>query len=122
LLAIFWLVLAVRWAGRRVYFSDDPDAPAPRAAELADRIDPNTCDWQTLAAIPSLGEKRARAIITFRDQALAAGQGPIIFHKVSDLTHVKGIGNAMADNLEPYLIFSSATQPSTKSSFGHSSF
>jgi DNA uptake protein ComE-like DNA-binding protein len=44
-------------------------APArpPRYDELADRIDPNTADWQSLAALPALGEKRAKTIIEYRE-------------------------------------------------------
>lgn len=110
----FWVVLVVRWARDRVYLPEGYDAPSPRAAELADRIDPNTADWQMLAAIPSLGEKRAHLIVAYRDSAIAGGRGPIVFHMASDLTRIRGIGPATASNLEPYLLFPATTQPIRK--------
>lgn len=116
LLAIFWLVLAARWAGNRVFLSDAPEPPAPRASELADRLDPNTADWQALAAIPMLGEKKAQAIVAYRDKSIAAGRGPIVFRTLFDLTSVKGIGFSTAANIEPYLIFPATTRPATRHS------
>jgi DNA uptake protein ComE-like DNA-binding protein len=113
LLAIFWLILVVRWARNRVFVSDAPEAPAARATELADRFDPNTADWQTLAAIPMLGEKKAQAIVAYRDNSIAAGRGPIIFRTAFDLTNVKGIGLSTAANIEPYLILPATKQPNT---------
>ena len=47
--------------------SDPQPSEGPRAAELQSRIDPNAADWKTLAAIPNLGEKRAKAIVAYRD-------------------------------------------------------
>ena len=114
LLAVFWLALAVRWARNRVFISDAPQSPARRGAELADRLDPNISDWQTLAAIPMLGEKRAHAIVDYREKSIAAGRGPLVFRELLDLTHIKGIGPSTAANLEPYLIFPAATQPATR--------
>jgi hypothetical protein len=111
---IFWAALAVRWACDRVYLPEGLDIPAPRAADLADRIDPNTADWQTLAAIPSLGEKKAKLIVAYREKAIAAGRGPIVFHVAVDLTHIKGIGRSTASNLEPYLMFPSQPPATAK--------
>jgi DNA uptake protein ComE-like DNA-binding protein len=116
LLAIFWLVLAARWARDRVFLSDAPETPAPRGTELADRLDPNIADWQSLAAIPMLGERRAQAIVAYRDKSIAAGHGPIVFRTLFDLTSVKGIGFSTAANIEPYLIFPPSKQPPTRHS------
>jgi DNA uptake protein ComE-like DNA-binding protein len=112
--AVFWVILGLRWASDRVYLPEGLDVPSPRAADLADRIDPNTANWQTLAAIPSLGEKRAKLIVAYRVKATAAGRGPTVFHRTSDLTHIKGIGRSTAANLEPYLIFPATTQPAKR--------
>lgn len=101
----FWIVLAVRWSCDRVYLPEGLDVPSPRAGDLAGRIDPNTADWQTLAAIPSMGEKRAHAIVAYREKTIAAGRGPIVFRSASDLMRIKGIAQATASNLEPYLLF-----------------
>ena len=68
LLTIMLVFLAGRYACNSRYVSDpQPDLP-PRYDELADRIDPNTADWQTLAALPGIGERRARDIVGYRER------------------------------------------------------
>jgi len=109
---LFWAALGIRWAFDRVYVPEGNDLPSPRAIDLAGKIDPNTASWQTLAAIPSMGEKRAQAIVAYRDKAIAAGHGAIVFRSATDLERVKGIGTATAANLEPYLSFAPTTRPS----------
>jgi competence protein ComEA len=57
----------------------------------ADIVNINTADAQTLAAnIIGVGEKRAIAIVTFRDE-----HGP--FKSVDELTQVKGIALKLVD-------------------------
>ncbi len=109
-----WLMLVVRWARDRAYLPEGIDVPSPRADELANRIDPNTADWQTLAAIPSLGEKRAHLIVAYREKAIASGRGKMVFRAAMDLTRIKGIGPSTAANLEPYLLFPPTTRPVRK--------
>jgi DNA uptake protein ComE-like DNA-binding protein len=107
---LLWMVLAVRYAMNSRYISDpQPDVP-DRAAELADRIDPNTADWQDLAALPNLGEKRAKAIVEFRE-ARRATRNPV-FTSADDLLAIRGIGVATVTKLKPYLIFQPA--PATR--------
>ncbi len=87
---------------------------APRQSELLRRIDPNTADTETLAAIPTFGLKRAQALVNHREQFLADHPGEIAFRTLEDLTHVKddqgehgvkGIGPATLETLRPYLVF-----------------
>lgn len=114
LICVFVLVLFVRVLLNCQYVSDAPDAPAPRAAELADRADPNSADWETLAAIPMLGQNRAREIVAYRERfALAHPGNPIAFRSSADLLHIRGIGASMVANLEPFLIFPNAARPTT---------
>src|SRR5690348_17068103 len=69
LLCVLLIALSIRYACNRRYVSD-PQPPQPaRYNELASRIDPNVATWQELAAIPSLGEKRAKEIVAYRDRA-----------------------------------------------------
>ena len=116
ILTLLCLGLGIRYACNPTFVSDpQPEHPA-LYRDLADRVDPNTADLNTLTAIPNLGEKRAEAIIEFRE--LRARQHPRepAFHVVEDLMAVRGIGPAMVDNLKPYLIFPArpaATQAST---------
>jgi DNA uptake protein ComE-like DNA-binding protein len=83
------------------------------ADQLVDRIDPNTAAAPELAAIPTLGEKRAQAIVDYRQRFVADHPGRLAFTQFRDLEHVTGIGVAMSETMEPYLIFpaQSSTQP-----------
>lgn len=89
-----------------------PDEP-PRAGELADRIDPNTADLTTLSALPLLGEKRAKAIIDYREHYRTLKPDEVVYQKPEDLMRVKGIGVNMVDQLRPFLIFPT-TRPTTQ--------
>lgn len=118
LLVVLIVVLAIRYALNPHYISDpQPDFPS-RYGELADRIDPDTADWPTLAALPAIGERRAKDIIAHRDAALAARPGTRVFHAPNDLLRIRGIGPAMVNAISPYLIFppddASPTQPATR--------
>jgi DNA uptake protein ComE-like DNA-binding protein len=108
LIAIFGLVfltLAVRAWLWPVYLGPSQDSPGPRAAELADRIDPNTATAAELSTIPQLGPARAQALVTYRKQFVLQHPGRRPFHGPQDLTNIKGIGTAIAAKLAPYLIF-----------------
>ncbi|HEV2294047.1 MAG TPA: helix-hairpin-helix domain-containing protein [Tepidisphaeraceae bacterium] len=61
------IYLIIRLVLNPLYVSDPQPVRPSRYDELADKIDPNTADWQTLAALPGLGEKRARTIIQYRE-------------------------------------------------------
>ena len=113
LLAVLLAVLAFRYAVNRAYTPDPQPPRGARADELASRIDPNVADWQTLAAIPGLGEKRARQIAEYRIRAQEGAPGAIVFHQATDLLRVRGIGRATMENLRPYLIFPPTEHPAT---------
>ena len=77
--SILLIVLSVRLWRNPTYVSDpQPDRPA-RFDELADKIDPNVADWQTLSALPQLGEKRAKLIVEYREGFLARHPGGVAF-------------------------------------------
>lgn len=112
----FGLILGVRLVCNPAFVSDpQPDEP-PRFRDLADRVDPNTADWQTLAALPTLGEKRARAITDYRDERLRARPGETVYKAPRDLMAVRGIGAAMVVTLRPYLIFPTDKPATTRAS------
>jgi hypothetical protein len=102
ILAVAFLVRAMRSPAR---IADPPPPAGDRAAELATRIDPNTAEWPAWAALPLIGEKRAKQIVAFRESWLAEHPGETPFEKPEDLMRVKGIGKATVTTLEPYLIF-----------------
>ena len=113
LLSVLLAGLAIRYACNPVYVSDPQPAQPARSNELASRLDPNTATWQELAAIPSLGEKRAKDMVAFRDRAHQTDPGMIVFRSPADLLRVKGIGKSTALNIQPYLIFPAAERPTT---------
>lgn len=105
LLVVMSAVLWVQFFRNRQFVPDPQPAGGPRAAELASRIDPNTADWQTLAAIPTLGEKRSKDIVAFRERWRQTNPTQPAFRSPADLRRIRGIGVATAANLRPYLIF-----------------
>ncbi|HZL36575.1 MAG TPA: helix-hairpin-helix domain-containing protein [Tepidisphaeraceae bacterium] len=113
LLTVLLVCLGGRYACNRTFIDDPQPDVAARAGELADKLDPNTADWQELAAIPNLGQKKAKAIVAFREQWLTQHPGNPPFHSPQDLRQVKGIGPATASNMMPYLIFPNASPIST---------
>lgn len=78
---------------------NDPAVPDPLipAADSAGRININQADRAALMGLPGIGEKKAQAIMNYRDQ-----HGP--FRKESDLLKVKGIGPKMLEKMKPYIL------------------
>ncbi|MBI2969752.1 MAG: ComEA family DNA-binding protein [Gammaproteobacteria bacterium] len=62
----------------------------PFALFAAQAVNINTADKETLMSIKGIGEKRAEAIIAYREQ-----YGP--FKSVEQLLEVQGVGNAILD-------------------------
>ncbi len=66
--------------------------------ELKFQIDINHAEWYELTMLPQIGEKRARAIIEYRDK-----YGP--FGSPEDLLKVKGINPKVLNEIEGYIKF-----------------
>jgi competence protein ComEA len=84
---------------------------APRAAELQDKLDPNTASASDLSALPNLGPAMARRIVEEREEFRKEHPGEVPYRQLEDLERIKGIGPATLENLRPYLRFAS-TRPS----------
>ncbi|WP_247898593.1 ComEA family DNA-binding protein [Paenibacillus pabuli] len=79
-----------------VVSSDNNQASVSNEAVDNGKIDVNTAPAAKLMELPGIGEKKAQAIIDYRNS-----HGP--FTKVSDLTKVKGIGMKMLEKMAPYV-------------------
>jgi DNA uptake protein ComE-like DNA-binding protein len=113
LLSFIFVYLLIRLIGNPTYVSDPQPRQGARAAEVEDRIDPNTADWSTLAALPQIGERRARDIVAYRERFAAENPGKPAFTRPEDFYRVRGFGTAMVQLMAPYLIFPTS-QPSTQ--------
>ena len=115
LLTVLLASLGTRYACNRMYVSDPQPEVSPRFDELADRIDPNTADWQTLAALPGIGERRARDVVEYRQRKRAEARDPalVVFDAPGDLLYVRGIGVAIVEALKPYLQFPTTNRSAT---------
>ncbi len=111
LVSLLFLSLIVQIVLYRKFVPRNPSR-GDRAAELASRLDPNTADWQALAAIPNLGEKRAHDIVAFRDRIQKEKPGTIVFKSVYDLRAIRGLGPATVEKLRDYMIFPGETPSS----------
>ena len=114
LLLILATYISVRYWFNRHYVSDPQPAVPSRFDELADRIDPNTADVATLAALPTIGEKRAKDIVAYREKFQRDGRQGLAFERLEDLLKIQGIGAATIAQLKPYLLFPQSDRPATK--------
>ena len=114
LLSFIFLHLVIRLVLNPSHVADPQPPTGPRADEVENRIDPNTVDWSTLAALPQIGEKRARDIVAYREQFVAENPGKIAFTRAEDLYRIRGFGVAMVSLIEPYLIFPKQTPTTTQ--------
>ena len=107
------VLLGVRYFFNRSQIANPQPTTGARAAELMDRVDPNTAEWHDLAALPQIGPAVARRIVEEREAFAAANPGVVPYRTLDDLSRVKGIGPATLATLEPYLTFSGSV-PSTR--------
>jgi DNA uptake protein ComE-like DNA-binding protein len=114
LLAILLVYLSIRLLLNPVYVADPQPSEPPRFAEVQDRIDPNTADAHTLAALPLIGEKRGEEIVAYRTQFVSEHPGDVAFKSLEDLQRIRGIGAATLAQLQPFLIFPSQAPSTTQ--------
>jgi competence protein ComEA len=69
----------------------------PTVLFAAETVNINTADVEALMSIKGIGEKRAQAIIEYREQ-----HGP--FKSVDQLMEIKGVGRFFVDTNREYLV------------------
>jgi len=85
---------------------DDPQAQSSkRAGEVLAKVDPNSADWPTLAALPSIGPALAKRIVKERAAFATEHPGEMAYLQIDDLLRVKGIGPAVIEAIRPHLLF-----------------
>jgi DNA uptake protein ComE-like DNA-binding protein len=80
-----------------------------RVDEVVVGIDPNAAPLEDLIAVPSLGERRARAIIETRDKLARESPDRPAFQTPADLELVPGIGPVLRESMTPYFRFPGGT-------------
>ncbi|OMD43663.1 ComEA family DNA-binding protein [Paenibacillus odorifer] len=73
------------------------DVPTPAASQEG-KVNVNTAGARELMDLPGIGEKKAQAMIDYRNREGA-------FRNLSDLGKVKGIGPKMLEKLKPLVVF-----------------
>ena len=74
---------------------EEPEETRPESLLEGETIDINTADLYDLQRLPGIGEKRAQAILDYREE-----HGP--FQTVDELDAVEGIGQGILDGLRDY--------------------
>lgn len=99
--AAILLLLAVptSWSAWRV--STSPAAPLELPA-IRTSVNPNFAPWWELAALPGIGEGKARQIVAYRE---AHAHRLPVFLTLSDLEPVPGIGSKTLQRIARYLRF-----------------
>ena len=100
-------LLALQLLHRPQHIDRDPPEKAILDSQLQSRLDPNVIDAESFAALPGIGPGLADRIVAYREQFHREQPGQVAFRTLKDLENVKGIGPAIAQKLEPYLIFPS---------------
>ena len=86
----FWIAPVVQFSYRPAAYTAPRTEQEAQQAELAAPINLNTADAETLMRLPGIGEKRAAAIVAYREE-----HGP--FASPDELVEISGISQRMVD-------------------------
>jgi len=81
---------------QHVLAADKVVEPSQVAMDISEKVNINTATGEQFAAIKGIGEKKAQAIINYR-------QDKGDFVSVKQLLNVKGIGKGTLKKIEPFL-------------------
>ncbi|MGN0435383.1 MAG: helix-hairpin-helix domain-containing protein [Wujia sp.] len=105
--ACFYVNLAQEIAdGERIYFPYEEELTGDMASLYGEgdssrqdkgKININTADEALLMTLPGIGETRAKAIVTYREEHGA-------FERIEDICNVSGIKEATFNNIKEYIV------------------
>lgn len=93
---LFVLSLLLFASTQQVLGADKDLQAIDSAALIVEKIDINTASSEQLAAIKGLGNKKAQAIVDYRQE-----HGNFI--NLEQLIHVKGIGQSTLNKIQPFV-------------------
>ena len=76
---------------------DRPETTSDSGPAPGEYVDLNTAGLSALMSLPGIGEKRAAAIVQFREL-----NG--LIESVDDLLEIDGIGQGTVDNIRPFVV------------------
>ncbi|WP_372882035.1 ComEA family DNA-binding protein [Psychromonas sp.] len=83
-------------AGNQLLAAAETEQMMQQSMQVAEKINLNTATAQQLAVIKGIGEKKAQAIIDYRET-----NGD--FADLSELVNVKGIGESTLTKIQPFV-------------------
>ena len=109
-LSAILLFLLIYQLWQRPYRLNDPVTVGTTSLPaLPQKMNPNTATTAQLARIPHIGETLATRITDYRDARKPTTPDGIVFHTLSDLDNIPGIGKKLLDQLAPFLDFPAPT-------------
>lgn len=98
-------LVAWRAGCNRARLTEELTVQPGQLVPAAEKIDPNTASWASLARLPGIGPGRAKGICAWRDRFTAEHPGQQPFARPADLQQVPDIGPATVTAIAPYLTF-----------------
>ena len=99
--SLFYRVMEDRYKANSDFAINDE-----QVKKTADKVNPNTASWASLARLPGIGPGKAKAIVKYRNIWGKNNPGnKMTFRECNDLCRIKGIGQKTVEQIKNYLTF-----------------